>query len=136
MDNEQNKKDITERTIAASKNLILQAQKGFDVEEIVNGIMTGSLKVMTAQDISGKLRIPEDTLHKWVENGDKNYRIPEYSSAFGLVNALRKYEQASKLNEIDNKTIFPKPDFYLGRHPRWLESTLRNWLLSQIKKAD
>lgn len=127
--------EIRERTAAASKNLILQAQRGFNIERIVEGIMDGSLKVLTIHDISQKLKISIDTITTWIKNGDKNYRKPSMSSPVDLANALSGLAKAITPSEIDNETIFPAPDFYLGNHPRWLEDTVKSWLYAQIKQA-
>lgn len=120
---------IKSNAIKATKNLLLQEQKGnFDKEELIENIILGNAQLLTADDIAQRLGISIDVFHRWVKNADHKYQIPMNSALETLGNSLTNVLSGKKEN-----TAFAKPDVYIGSYPRWTVETFRNWLRSNLK---
>ncbi|HGO5853593.1 TPA: hypothetical protein ACK3JH_000443 [Mannheimia haemolytica] len=120
-----------EETVAlkAAKNMLLQEQKGVDIEQLVQDISLGNSPLLTAEIIAQRIGISTNTLHKWVRNSDHSYFVPS-----SLEEGLGKMLLGRGYTEQNNAT-FPKPDLYLGTSPRWTIQTFQNWLRAEITKA-
>ena len=122
--------------IDAAKSLLIQAQRGYDTEEIVNVILKGKEELWTAGEIASRLKVSTDTFNKWVKNGDPKYRpTTKFSNFAARVIGVDPIMEALENAHEDSGTVFPSPDFYIGAHPRWTTTTFRNWLRAEIKKA-
>lgn len=115
--------------LKAAKNMLLQEQKGIDIEQLVQDISTGNSPLLTANIIAERIGVPTNTFHQWVKNGEPKYIIPP-----SFEKELGKMFLGSGYGEQNNIT-FPKPDLYLGTSPRWTMQTFQNWLRAEITKA-
>lgn len=115
------------KSLNLTKSLILQEQKGLNVERLVEDISMGKSPLLKAEVIAERLDVPLDTFHQWVRNGDPSYAIPTTMRAIGRV-----LIGESPFDEPKN-IIFPKPDIYIGSSPRWTLQTFQSWIRTQIK---
>lgn len=116
------KRKIKANALKATKNLLLQEQKGdFDKEELIDEIITGRNSLLTANDIAARLGISIEVFHQWVKNADPKYQPPTGVMGYACT---------------ENHS-FAKPDVYIGSYPRWSIETFRDWLRTnlELKKA-
>lgn len=120
---------IKSNAIKATKNLLLQEQKGnFDKEKLIEDIILGKSSLLTANDIALRLGVPIEEFHQWVKNADPKYQTPANTALEAISHSL-----FDALLERKESTKFIKPDVYIGRHPRWTVETFRNWLRANLK---
>lgn len=121
------KKEIS--ALEAARNMLLQEQKGIDIEQLVQDISLGNSPLLTANVISERIGVSSKVFHQWVRNGDPNYAVPPtFEESIGKM-------LLGNLNSEAQQAIFPKPDLYLGDSPRWTMQTFQNWLRAEITKA-
>ena len=105
---------IKSNAIKATKNLLLQEQKGnFGKEKLIEDIILGKSSLLTANDIALRLGVPIEEFHQWVKNADPKYQIPTNAALEAISHSL-----FDALLDRKESTKFIKPDVYLGCHPR------------------
>lgn len=122
--------------IDSIKSKLIQKQRGYPADSLIDDILKGNEQLWTVKEIAQTIKVPVDSIHQWVKNGDPSYRAPRNAfhelAKIGSMMGSANFEQLEKSDEY---IVFPSPDIYIGSLPRWTTTTLKNWLRT-IKKAD
>jgi hypothetical protein len=79
-------------------------------DELAQRIVDGAVKLFTIETIISRLNISRSTFERLRE-------VPD-----GLDPAADPFE---------DKSVFPAPDVYIGRSPRWTKETFVEWVIGQ-----
>lgn len=118
------------------KSIILDAQKlvgdplgtspADELMETINGILNDEIKLITASDLSEKLKLPASFFANW--GWDKKHSHSKFEK--------RKLTQATALGVVAedvqaNKSClrFPDPIIYINNEPRWDIEEIKKWIL-------
>lgn len=103
-------------------------------EQIINLLLEKKIQLYSRKDIQEILNISKSTLDRWIRNGKPEELSLEESSNLGII--FKKRDSMTLKNYIENNTdeddemiIFPTPDLYIGRSPRWIKQTIATWLI-------
>ena len=130
-----NKIDTNERT-EQIKKLLISEQEGISPnEQIINDLIEGKIKLLSAKDIYTRLNISSGEFEQLVKNSDPTYSLHEKNKIDALTDSLigKGLVKAISRTEIQYKYSFPKPDLYIAGKARWSPDTLKRWLLQGAK---
>lgn len=85
-------------------------------------ILRGEVELLGVEEIVSKLGVSRNTFERWVRNG----RIAGSSMTNNF--------QDIHANLTEGNIIFPQPDIYIGKSPRWDLKTVAKWLSSNASK--
>nr|DAT90883.1 MAG TPA: hypothetical protein [Bacteriophage sp.] len=131
-----NKIDINERTEQIKKLLISEQEGIAPNEQIINDLIEGKIKLLSAKDIYTLLNISSSEFEQLVKNSDPTYSLHEKNKMDALTKGLiirKDLIKAISRTEIQYKYSFPKPDLYIAGKARWSSDTLKRWLLQGAK---
>lgn len=72
-------------------------------------IVDGEVDLMGIEEIVSRLGVSRSTLERWIRKE-------------------RSLGSQSTLSDMGYKTNFPRPDLYIGASPRWMKTTVVDWL--------
>jgi hypothetical protein len=130
-----NKIDTNERT-EQIKKLLISEQEGISPnEQIINDLIEGKIKLLSAKDIYTRLNISSGEFEQLVKNSDPTYSLHERNKIDAITDSLigKGLVKAISRTEIQYKYSFPKPDLYIAGKARWSPDTLKRWLLQGAK---
>lgn len=130
-----NKIDTNERT-EQIKKLLISEQEGISPnEQIINDLIEGKIKLLSAKDIYTRLNISSGEFEQLVKNSDPTYSLHEKNKIDAITDSLigKGLVKAISRTEIQYKYSFPKPDLYIAGKARWSPDTLKRWLLQGAK---
>lgn len=130
-----NKIDTNERT-EQIKKLLISEQEGISPnEQIINDLIEGKIKLLSAKDIYTRLNISSGEFEQLVKNNDPTYSLHEKNKIDAITDSLigKGLVKAISRTEIQYKYSFPKPDLYIAGKARWSPDTLKRWLLQGAK---
>lgn len=123
-----------ERTEQIKKILLEEQRASRPREQLINQIVAGSIKLLSAQEVCERLSLSEAELTRLVRKSDPNY--PRYDNKGSVAKAMKEIERMTQtIREItmDEAFSFPAPDIYIAGKARWSEDTLKKWLLQGAK---
>ena len=101
--------------------------------KVVNGIMKGAADLLSANDIIERLGITADEFQELVDL--PNHYLRNTGGTFGeaLYRSSRLFDSHIELinKDLEGKSTFPKPDFYILGKARWKKETFKKWLEEQ-----
>ncbi|MDC2824574.1 hypothetical protein PHA51_00785 [Rodentibacter pneumotropicus] len=118
------------------KNAIVEAQlASIPSDQMISEITLGMSNVISAHDIIKRLGITIDEFKELVNLPNHYVRTTGSPLAATLYNSSRLFETNIELvnKELEGKTTFPKPDFYILGKARWKKETFEKWLQEQCK---
>lgn len=128
----------TNERIEQIKKMLISEQEGIATnEQIINDLVAGKIKLLSAKDIYTRLNISSDEFTQLVKRSDPNFRLNEnnivdtFMEKLNLPKAIDVYNVSSS-NTKDSYS-FPKPDLYIAGKARWSPDTLKKWLLQGSK---
>ena len=130
-----NKIDTNERTEQIKKLLISEQEGIAPKEQIINDLIEGKIKLLSAKDIYTRLNISSGEFEQLVKNSDPTYSLHEKNKMDALTKSLigKGLIKTISQTEIQYKYSFPKPDLYIAGKARWSSDTLKRWLLQGAK---
>lgn len=129
-----NKIDTNERTEQIKKLLISEQEGIAPNEQIINDLIEGKIKLLSAKDIYTRLNISSGEFEQLVKNSDPTYSLHEKNKMDALTSLIGKgLIKTISQTEIQYKYSFPKPDLYIAGKARWSSDTLKRWLLQGAK---
>ena len=130
-----NKIDTNERTEQIKKLLISEQEGIAPNEQIINDLIEGKIKLLSAKDIYTRLNISSGEFEQLVKNNDTAYSLHEKNKIDAITDSLigKGLVKAISRTEIQYKYSFPKPDLYIAGKARWSPDTLKRWLLQGAK---
>ncbi len=130
-----NKIDTNERTEQIKKLLISEQEGIAPNEQIINDLIEGKIKLLSAKDIYTRLNISSGEFEQLVKNSDPTYTLHEKNKIDVLTSSLigNGLIKTISRTEIQYKYSFPKPDLYIAGKARWSPDTLKRWLLQGAK---
>lgn len=130
-----NKIDINERTEQIKKLLISEQEGIAPNEQIINDLIEGKIKLLSAKDIYTRLNISSSEFEQLVKNSDPTYSLHEKNKMDVLTKNFigKDLIKVISRTEIQYKYSFPKPDLYIAGKARWSPDTLKRWLLQGAK---
>ena len=130
-----NKIDTNERTEQIKKLLISEQEGIAPNEQIINDLIEGKIKLLSAKDIYTRLNISSGEFEQLVKNNDPTYSLHEKNKIDAITDSLigKGLVKAISRTEIQYKYSFPKPDLYIAGKARWSPDTLKRWLLQGAK---
>jgi len=130
-----NKIDTNERTEQIKKLLISEQEGIAPNEQIINDLIEGKIKLLSAKDIYTRLNISSGEFEQLVKNSDPTYSLHEKNKMDAITDSLigKGLVKAISRTEIQYKYSFPKPDLYIAGKARWSPDTLKRWLLQGAK---
>ena len=111
-----------------------KTNKTYTQEEIISLLLDEKIKLYSMKDIQRILNISKSTLDRWIRNSknDSSLRtsrrgdiLSGSSSPSGW--SIKVYDFES--DDDDQTIMFPLPDLYIGRSPRWTKGTVSAWLI-------
>jgi predicted DNA-binding transcriptional regulator AlpA len=75
-------------------------------------IVDGDVELMSIEEIVSRLGVSRSTLERWIRKE-------------------RSLGSQSILGDMIDKTNFPRPDLYIGASPKWMKTTVVDWLQKQ-----
>ncbi|BBF07655.1 hypothetical protein [Haemophilus influenzae] len=130
-----NKIDTNERTEQIKKLLISEQEGIAPNEQIINDLIEGKIKLLSAKDIYTRLNISSGEFEQLVKHSDPTYSLHEKNKMDAFTKSLIRKDliKAISRTEIQYKYSFPKPDLYIAGKARWSPDTLKRWLLQGAK---
>ncbi|MDU4440264.1 MAG: hypothetical protein E7I89_06120 [Haemophilus parainfluenzae] len=116
------------------KQSIVEAQlASTPKDKVVNDIMKGAADLLSANDIIKRLGITADEFQELVNL--PNHYLRNTGGTFGeaLYRSSRLFDSHIELinKDLEGKSTFPKPDFYILGKARWKKETFKKWLEEQ-----
>ena len=116
------------------KQSIVEAQlASTPKDKVVNDIMKGAADLLSANDIIKRLGITADEFQELVNL--PNHYLRNTGGTFGeaLYRSSRLFDSHIELinRDLEGKSTFPKPDFYILGKARWKKETFKKWLEEQ-----
>lgn len=116
------------------KQAIVEAQlASTPKDKVVNDIMKGAADLLSANDIIKRLGITADEFQELVNL--PNHYLRNTGGTFGeaLYRSSRLFDSHIELinKDLEGKSTFPKPDFYILGKARWKKETFKKWLEEQ-----
>ena len=116
------------------KQFIVEAQlASTPKDKVVNDIMKGTADLLSANDIIKRLGITADEFQELVNL--PNHYLRNTGGTFGeaLYRSSRLFDSHIELinKDLEGKSTFPKPDFYILGKARWKKETFKKWLEEQ-----
>lgn len=119
------------------KKLLISAQSDTSPEDqLVNDIVKGEVKLLSAKDICERLGLSENEFTELVRQNEPSYQArkkTKVEEVLGQMKGLEKVSQVIKSQHFEYQYSFPAPDIYIAGKARWTEDSLKNWLLQGAK---
>ena len=100
---------------------------------MISEITSGMSNVISAHDIIKRLGITPDEFQELVNL--PNHYLRNTGGTFGetLYKSSRLFDSHIELinRDLEGKSTFPKPDFYILGKARWKKETFKKWLEEQ-----
>lgn len=116
---------------------ILMSEQQFNKisDQLINDILDGKAKLLSAKEICERLNISENYFTNLVKVNDPTYKLQESNASLGetLLNDVLKGFLREETSEENLQYGFPKPDIYIAGKARWATQTLKSWLLEGAK---
>lgn len=113
------------------KQSIVEAQLASD--KMISEITSGMSSVISAHDIIKRLGVTPDEFQELVNL--PNHYLRNTGGTFGeaLYRSSRLFDSHIELinRDLEGKSTFPKPDFYILGKARWKKETFKKWLEEQ-----
>lgn len=107
-------------------------------EQIINLLLDKKIQLYSRKDIQEILNISKSTLDRWIRNGKpedfsigllQKSRIERTSLFTQRRSTYFDRNDIDNTDEDDEMIVFPSPDLYIGRSPRWIKQTIATWLI-------
>lgn len=118
------------------KKILLEGQQSSPpLEQLIDQIVAGSVKLLSAQEICDRLGLSENELTRLVRKNDPTY--PQYDNKSSAAKAMQGIERLARTMRgvamEDGLFSFPPPDIYIVGKARWSADTLKKWLFQGAK---
>ena len=116
------------------KQSIIDAQlASITSDKMIDEITGGMSNVISAHDIIKRLGITPDEFQELVNLPNHYLRNTGGTFAEALYRSTRLFDSHVELinRDLEGKSTFPKPDFYILGKARWKKETFKKWLEEQ-----
>lgn len=107
-----------EKTETIKAILIAAQRPAITKEQIIDDVVAGKVKLLTAEQISERIGIDEAVFTLWVKQSTDDYHP-------------RKPRKELGKDKMPLMATFPKPDIYIAGEARWTQETFKMWLIQQ-----
>lgn len=118
------------------KQSIVEAQlASIPSDKMISEITSGMSNVISAHDIIKRLGITPDEFQELVNLPNHYLRNTGGTLAATLYSSSRLFDSHIELinKDLEGKSTFPKPDFYILGKARWKKETFKKWLEEQYQ---
>lgn len=114
------------------KQSIVEAQLASSPKDkMINSIMKGTADLLSANDIINRLGITPNEFEKMVNLPRHYVNAKGLGGAVHAANVLFDPHIELINHDLEEKTMFPKPDLYILGKARWTKETFKKWLEKQ-----